>query len=238
MRNVLRPRAICRLPRLFLSLFLFLIPSLACIPSLSLSLDLFLHPLLRRCVRVYVRARGTRRFFSRSPWHVPTADERPKIARSRATRRSRLPPCPSVPSTIYRSIDDRSFLPSRQNEKRNATRLFCRGEKRIDYTRVHVITLTFSRQFNQLYRSLFLERNGMVFPFDENVSVFSRSTISLSLTPPFCPRDSPTSAFSRATRALFLYLLSRLTTRLPAPPHHASSPPLFQPPVSRLEDLE
>lgn len=185
MRNVLRPRAICRLPRLFLSLFLFLIPSPACIPSLSLSLDLFLHPLLRRCVRVYVRARGTRRFFSRSPWHVPTADERPKIARSRATRRSRLPPCPSVPSTIYRSIDDRSFLPSRQNEKRNATRLFCRGEKRIDYTRVHVITLTFSRQFNQLYRSLFSERNGMVFPFDENVSVFSRRP-SLSLSrPPF-----------------------------------------------------
>lgn len=167
--------------------FSFLFPRSRVSPlSLSLSLDLFLHPLLRRCVRVYVRARGTRRFFSRSPWHVPTADERPKIARSRATRRSRLPPCPSVPSTIYRSIDDRSFLPSRQNEKRNATRLFCRGEKRIDYTRVHVITLTFSRQFNQFYRSLFSERNGMVFPFDENVSVFSRSTISLSLSrPPF-----------------------------------------------------
>lgn len=186
MRNVLRPRAICRLPRLFLSLSLSYSLARVYPLSLSLSLDLFLHPLLRRCVRVYVRARGTRRFFSRSPWHVPTADERPKIARSRATRRSRLPPCPSVPSTIYRSIDDRSFLPSRQNEKRNATRLFCRGEKRIDYTRVHVITLTFSRQFNQLYRSLFSERNGMVFPFDENVSVFSRSTISLSLSrPPF-----------------------------------------------------
>lgn len=140
-----------------------------------------------------------------------------------------------VPRFLPLSIDRSTIVPFyRRGKTKNETRLFCRGEKRIDYTRVHVITLTFSRQFNQLYRSLFSERNGMVFPFDENVSVFSRSTISLSLTPPFCPRDSPTSAFSRATRALFLYLLSRLTTRLPAPPHHASSPPLFQPPVSRI----
>ena len=166
--------------------FSFLFPRSRVSPlSLSLSLDLFLHPLLRRCVRVYVRARGTRRFFSRSPWHVPTADERPKIARSRATRRSRLPPCPSVPSTIYRSIDDRSFLPSRQNEKRNATRLFCRGEKRIDYTRVHVITLTFSCQFNQFYRSLFSERNGWFF-LSTKTSAFSLVRPSLSLSrPPF-----------------------------------------------------
>lgn len=147
-----------------------------------------------------------------------------------------------VPRFLPLSIDRSTIVPFyRRGKTKNETRRASFVEERSgSIIRVYYIrySLTFSRQFNQLYRSLFSERNGMVFPFDENVSVFSRSTISLSLTPPFCPRDSPTSAFSRATRALFLYLLSRLTTRLPAPPHHASSPPLFQPPVSRLEDLE
>lgn len=217
--------------------FSFLFPRSRVSPlSLYLSLDLFLHPLLRRCVRVYVRARGTRRFFSRSPWHVPTADERPKIARSRATRRSRLPPCPSVPSTIYRSIDDRSFLPSRQNEKRNATRLFCRGEKRIDYTRVHVITLTFSCQFNQFYRSLFSERNGMVFPFDENVSVFSRRpSLSLSHAPLLSSGFANVGFFSRDTRSLSLSFISPDHASPCASPPRVLSSPLS---TSRLEDLE
>lgn len=143
-----------------------------------------------------------------------------------------------VPRFLPLSIDRSTIVPFyRRGKTKNETRRASFVEERNgSIIRVYYIrySLTFSRQFNQLYRSLFSERNGMVFPFDENVSVFSRSTISLSLAPPFCPRDSPTSAFSRATRALFLYLLSRLTTRLPAPPHHASSPPLFQPPVSRI----
>lgn len=147
MRNVLRPRAICRLPRLFLSLSLSYSLARVYPLSLSLSLDLFLHPLLRRCVRVYVRARGTRRFFSRSPWHVPTADERPKIARSRATRRSRLPPCPSVPSTIYRSIDDRSFLPSRQNTKNETRRVSFVEERNGSIIRVYTL---FSNVFSPI----------------------------------------------------------------------------------------
>lgn len=187
---------------------------------------------------MYVRARGTRRFFSRSPWHVPTADERPKIARSRATRRSRLPPCPSVPSTIYRSIDDRSFLPSRQNEKRNATRLFCRGEKRIDYTRVYVITLTFSRQFNQLHRGIVRSfRNGTGWFFlSTKTSAFSLvDHLSLSHAPLLSSGFANVGFFSRDTRSLSLSFIS---------PDHASpcaSPPrVFSSPLStsRLEDLE
>lgn len=238
MRNVLRPRAICRLPRLFLSLSLSYSLARVYPLSLSLSLDLFLHPLLRRCVRVYVRARGTRRFFSRSPWHVPTADERPKIARSRATRRSRLPPCPSVPSTIYRSIDDRSFLPSRQNEKRNATRLFCRGEKRIDYTRVHVITLTFSRQFNQLHRGIVRSfRNGTGWFFlSTKTSAFSLvDHLSLSHAPLLSSGFANVGFFSRDTRSLSLSFISPDHASPCASPPRVLSSPLS---TSRLEDLE
>lgn len=151
------------------------------------------------------------------PWHVPTADERPKIACSRATRWSRLSPCPSIiyPSTIL-------FLFPVPRTKNDVSLLWNIEVDRLLDTYIYIyILFSLANLTNSSTVSFALFRR--VFPFEKRQRFPSKAEVLSFDHPshaPLCPRGSPTSAFSRATRALLpLSFIS---------PDHASGLPLHR----------